>query len=111
VHYNDGRICGAMKATVLVEPNEVFRFAVAVGVAPLVAVLARRLRLSSARWPFFTMYSAVATSYLMTVLGSLFAPEVFNILEHASSAVGAVAFAFAAHALRRDIAKTRGDAT
>jgi ABC-type Na+ efflux pump permease subunit len=100
-----------MKATVLLEPNEIFRFAVAVGLAPLVAVLARKLRLSSARWPFFAMYSAIATSYLMTILGSVFAPDLFNLLEHASSAVGAIAFALAARAFRRDVAKTRGDAT
>jgi ABC-type Na+ efflux pump permease subunit len=100
-----------MKATVLLEPNEIFRFAVAVGLAPLVAVLARKLRLSSARWPFFAMYSAIATSYLMTILGSVFAPDLFNLLEHASSAVGAIAFTLAALAFRRDVAKTRGDAT
>jgi ABC-type Na+ efflux pump permease subunit len=110
VHYNDGRTRGAMKATVLLEPNEILRFAVAVGLAPLVAVLARKLRLSSARWPFFAMYSAIATSYLMTILGSAFAPDLFNLLEHASSAVGAIAFALAARAFRRDVAKTRGGA-
>jgi ABC-type Na+ efflux pump permease subunit len=99
-----------MKATVLLEPNEIFRFALAVGLAPLVGVLARKLRLSSARWPFFAMYSAIATSYLMTILGSVFAPDLFNLLEHASSAVGAIAFILAARAFRKDVAKARGDA-
>jgi hypothetical protein len=100
-----------MKATVLVEPNEIFRFGVAVALTPLIAVLARRLRLSSARWWFFVMYSAIATSYLMTIIGSVVAPDVFNLLEHASSAVGAIAFALAARAFRMDVARTRGDAT
>jgi hypothetical protein len=96
-----------MKATVPMEPSEVFKFALAVGLAPLVFTLARRLRLSSARWPFLVMYVAIASGYLMTVLGAVLAPGLFNLLEHAFSAVGAIAFALAARAFRRDVARMR----
>jgi hypothetical protein len=99
-----------MKATVAMEPNEIFRFAVAVGLAPLVFALARKLRVTAARWPFFIMYSAVATGYLMTVMEEVFAPEVFNVFQHAFSAVGAIAFVVAARAFHQEVTRSRGGA-
>jgi hypothetical protein len=104
-----------MEATVDVEPNEIFRLVVAVGLAPLVFGLARRLRLPSARWPFLFMYLAVAFSYLATVMEEVFAPQVFalqvfDVLQHALTAIGAIAFALAARAVRAEVVKARGGA-
>jgi hypothetical protein len=99
-----------MEATVDVEPNEIFRLVVAVGLAPLVFGLARRLRLPSARWPFLFMYLAVAFSYLATVMEEVFAPQVFDVLQHALAAIGAIAFALAARAVRAEVVKARGGA-
>lgn len=89
------------------EPNEFFRLAMALGLAPVVYVLARRLRLPSARWPFGVMYGAFTIGYLMTVLEDFAAPDLFNALQHACSMVGAVAFALCARAVHHEFVRAR----
>jgi hypothetical protein len=81
------------------EPNEVFRLAMALGLAPLVYGLATRLRFPGARWPFGIMYGAFAVGYAMTVLEDVGSRDLFNLLQHGCSAIGAVAFALAARAV------------
>jgi hypothetical protein len=81
------------------EPNEVFRLAMALGLAPLVYGLARQLRFPGARWPFGIMYGSFAMGYAMTVFEDLTAPGLFNLLQHACATVGAIAFLVAARAV------------
>jgi hypothetical protein len=81
------------------EPNELFRLALALGLAPLVYGLARQLRFPGARWPFGIMYGSFTVGYAMTVLEDAMAPEFFNLLQHVCSAVGAIAFVVAARAV------------
>lgn len=91
------------------EPNEVFRLAMALGLAPLVYGLARQLVFPGARWPFGIMYGAFAVGYAMTVLEDLAAPGLFNVFQHACSTVGAIAFLMAARAVYVEMMKsTRG---
>jgi hypothetical protein len=90
------------------EPSEVFRLVMALGLAPLVYALARRLRFPGARWPFGIMYGSFAMGYAMTVIEDFTAPELFNLLQHVCSAVGAVAFAVAARAVCAELARRKG---
>jgi hypothetical protein len=92
------------------EPNEVFRLAMALGLAPLVYALARRLRFPGTRWYFGIMYAAFAIGYAMTVLEDLGSREFFNLAQHACSAIGAVAFAMAARSVYVDVTRHRGPA-
>jgi hypothetical protein len=93
------------------EPNEVFRLAMALGLAPLVYALARRLRFPGARWYFGIMYAAFAIGYAMTVLEDLGSRELFNLAQHGCSAIGAIAFAMAARAVYAEVAKHDGPAS
>jgi hypothetical protein len=90
------------------EPNELFRLVMALGLAPLVYGLAKGLRFPGARWPFGIMFGSFAVGYAMTVFEDIAAPATFNVLQHACSAVGAVAFAFAARAVFLEVRKSRG---
>ncbi len=90
------------------EPNEIFRLAMALGLAPLVYALARSLRFPGARLPFAIMYGAFAMGYAMTVLEDVAAHDAFDLGQHACSAVGAVAFAFAARAVLLEVRRQRG---
>jgi hypothetical protein len=90
------------------EPNEVFRLAMALGLAPLVYGLARRLRFPGTRWYFGIMYAAFTVGYAMTVLEDLGSRDLFNLVQHGCSAIGAVAFALAAHSVYVEVAKHRG---
>jgi hypothetical protein len=53
------------------------------------------------------MYGAFAIGYAMTVLEDVGAGEIFNLLQHACSAVGAIAFALAARAVLIEVARQR----
>jgi hypothetical protein len=81
------------------EPNELFRLAMALGLAPLVYGLARQLRFPGARWPFGIMYGSFTAGYAMTVFEGFAARDIFDLLQHACSAVGAIAFLLAARAV------------
>jgi hypothetical protein len=90
-----------------IEPNELFRLAMALGLAPLVYALAKGLRFPGARWPLGIMYGAFAVGYAMTVLEDIMARATFNLLQHGCSAVGAIAFALAARAVYVEVAKQK----
>ena len=79
----------------------------AVALAPLVYALARRLRFPGARWPFGIMYGSFAVGYAMSVVEDVGARAVFNLVQHLCSAVGALAFAWAARAVFVEVAKHR----
>jgi hypothetical protein len=90
-----------------IEPNEIFRLAMALGLAPVVYVLARRLRFPAARWPFGIMYGSFAVGYAMTVFEDFAVPQTFNLLQHVCSAVGAIAFAVAARAVYLEVQRQK----
>jgi hypothetical protein len=90
------------------EPNEFLRLALAIGLAPIVYGLVRSLRFPTARRPFGVMYGAFTGGYALTVLEDFAASDVFNLGHHLCSAVGAIAFAFAAHAVFLEVRRQGG---
>jgi len=83
------------------EPAEVFRLTLAILVMPVFLSFARRLRGASWIRPMIAAYTAITFSYVMSILEALWAPELFNTLQHFAYLVAGVFWVLVVLDLRR----------
>jgi hypothetical protein len=74
------------------QESEIVDLVMAVFLTPILFVVFRTVYLAGRRW-FVAGYLAVVSGYVFTVVEGYVAPDLFNLLEHASYAVGGVCFA------------------
>jgi hypothetical protein len=92
-----------------VDPTDIFRLILAVGVAPVVWRLGRGLRLPGVRHPFALMYVTITLAYAATILEKSFWREAFNMAQHGLSAVAGLAFCWAAYVVLREARRVAED--
>jgi hypothetical protein len=74
----------------------VFRFALALGLAPIILGIARRIRLPGARLPFLIGLGAIVVAFGMTAAQPLWNTDLLRAVRHITFAVGGFGLAWAA---------------
>jgi hypothetical protein len=90
------------------EPAELFRLLLAVLLAPVVFVLARRLEGARSISCFVASFVAICFSYVFSVVESVVFFSFFNMLQHVSYGVGGALALAGAVALRRGVMAGHG---
>ncbi len=76
--------------------SEVLNLLLALGLLPIIASVANRMRVPAGRGPFIAAYLTMLAAYVFTNLESVIVPELFDLLEHVCYAGSGVLFVFAA---------------
>jgi hypothetical protein len=83
------------------DANEVFRFILALALAPAIVTLGRRIRLPRARAAFLVAYAATVVAFGGFVANSVAPSEAWRILIHVGITVAGLGIATAAYFARR----------
>jgi hypothetical protein len=86
-----------------VDPNDILRFVLALGLAPVAYALGRQLRFPSARVPFVVVYACVVVAQAASMLQPVVTQIDLGLVWHAALAVAAVAAAATAWRMREDV--------
>ena len=87
----------------------VFRFVLALGLAPVVLGIARRIRIPEAQLPFLVGFIAIVAGFGMAAGQPLWDTIALRALRHVTFAVGGFGLAWAAWQARRHVLASAGD--
>jgi hypothetical protein len=86
----------------------VFRFLLALGLAPVVLGIARRIRMPGARPAFLIGFVAIVLAFGMAAGQPLWNTDFLRTLRHVTFGVGGLGLAWAAVEARRDVLASTG---
>jgi hypothetical protein len=92
-------------------PNDVFRFLLALGLLPIILRLGRGIRIPEGREAFVFGVVCIVAAFGMTAMGPLVPWSGFRLLRHFVFGVGGFSLAMAAWQVRRyELARPAGEA-
>lgn len=86
----------------------VFRFALALGLTPVVLGIGRRIRMPSARMPFLVGFVAIVVAFGMSAAQPLWNTDILRAVRHITFAIGGFGLAWAAYRARLHVLATTG---